>query len=166
MEKEFENSNMDAQIDRIKRKLQEVERDFKEDDLEFESFPPVSAETVREVEKKYGFTFPLELFRFYTEIANGCPIFDGDIKKFEDLEIDPENIVRNFAFEEDWLWEGAAEGDYPLYESDPETYCADYGNIELSDQGCEGIWFIVVTGNQRGNIWHCGDTAMWKCPPP
>jgi hypothetical protein len=37
----------------------------------------IAADKIRNVEELYKITLPEELFRFYTEIANGCIMIDG-----------------------------------------------------------------------------------------
>ena len=67
---------------------------------------PVSEQDIRLFEQRYNILLPQELVMFYTNICNGCKMPDGsEIKKLEEWEIDPSYIIKDFPFEDFWIWE-------------------------------------------------------------
>lgn len=122
---------------------------------------PVSEQDIRLFEQKYNILLPQELVIFYTSICNGCKMPDGsEIKKLEEWEINPSYIIKDFPFEDFWIWENDESYDESKLQ---ETL---FGNIELVDIGDCQTWNIIVQGKKKGEMWFFTDVGIQPCVPP
>ena len=58
-------------------------------------------------------------------------------------------------------------GYFDLEESEMEEYWIKQtkGTIDIKDEGCGAFGILIITGNQRGEIWHDGmyaDMGIYK----
>lgn len=140
---------MDTVIKRIKSKIEH--NGFYVNEV-------ISKEKIREFEKKNNIYLPEELKLFYSEIGNGCKMIDGYcLQRFEDLVFDICKAKEEFIFTEYWIWEDDDNED--LIDK------VDKGNIQLIDVGDGQSWNIIITGNERGQMWFFTDIGIQPCTP-
>ena len=85
---------------------------------------------------------------------------DGsEIRKLEEWEINPLYIIKDFPFEDVWIWEND--------ESCDENKLQEilFGNIELVDIGDCQTWNIIVQGKKKGEMWFFTDVGIQPCVP-
>jgi len=147
-------------VTRIKKAIEKYEIDLT---------PPVSKEAIKQFEEKYKIELPKDLVFFYTEISNGIEGVHELVpfEKWEDWEeswndhgIDPELIIKEFPFEDDWIWEN---DEHPLPREKYES--VSYGNFPLIDLGCGMSCNIIVTGREKGIMWHFADVGIHPSEP-
>lgn len=119
---------------------------------------PISTNEITNFENINNFSLPEELVLFYTEIGNGCEMIDGFyLKRLEELEFDEIKVKKDFIFTKYWIWE------------DDETKAlfdkVGSGNIELIDIGDSQSWNIIITGEERGQMWFFTDVGIQPCAP-
>ncbi|MFF3332065.1 SMI1/KNR4 family protein [Streptomyces sp. NPDC002888] len=122
-------------------------------------------ETVRAFEAEHGVVLPEPYRTFVAEMSDGSfrgPPSYGLVGLTElpsDWNDDGEerDLAKPFPLTQSWLWE---EDDGPY--DDPETVIdqvLNHGSIVLGTDGCAMNWHLVVTGPQRGQIWHVTDVG-------
>ena len=146
---------------RLKVDILNIKRKLIQSHIQFN--PPISRKTIFNFEKTNDITLPEELVAFYTEIANGCETTDScDFLRFEELKFDNlEQIKREFKFTERWIWE--AEGSNEISKNLYTGVCN--GNIVLVDLGCGQTWNIIISGQERGQMWLFSDLGIAPCSP-
>lgn len=121
---------------------------------------PVSEQDIKLFEQRYNILLPQELVMFYTNICNGCKMPDGsEIKKLEEWEINPLYIIKDFPFEDFWIWENDESYDEGKLQE------ILFGNIELVDIGDCQTWNIIVQGKKKGEMWFFTDVGIQPCVP-
>lgn len=119
---------------------------------------PVSINEIASFENRNNFILPEELVLFYTEIGNGCKMIDGFyLKRLEELKFDEIKLKEDFIFTNYWIWE-----------DNEATALLDKvgsGNIELIDIGDSQSWNIIITGEERGQMWFFTDVGIQPCAP-
>lgn len=134
--------------------------------------PPLDWPAVQAFEAEHGITLPEPYRTFVAEIANGCrcgPPYYG-LLPLAELPDDwgdqrpQREPAKPFPLTEAWDWDSdprpAGEIEALL---DPVF---DHGSIVLGTDGCGMNWHLVVTGPQRGRLWHItGEGAHpWDAP--
>ena len=120
---------------------------------------PVSEQDIKSFEQRHNISLPQELVMFYTNICNGCKMPDGsEIRKLEEWEINPLYIIKDFPFEDVWIWEDESCDKNKLQE-------ILFGNIELVDIGDCQTWNIIVQGKKKGEMWFFTDVGIQPCVP-
>ena len=122
-------------------------------------------DAVRAFEAEHGVVLPEPYRTFVAEISDGS--FQGPpeyglvgLAELPDDWGDGEedrDPGKPFPLAAGWLWE---EDDGP-YE-DPDAVVGqvlNHGSIVLGTDGCAMNWHLVVTGPQRGHIWHVTDVG-------
>jgi hypothetical protein len=66
-------------------------------------------------------------------------------------------VIKNFNFDKYWVWENDT--------SDTLLNKITYGNIELIDIGDAQSWNIVISGEERGQMWFFSDVGIQPCAP-
>ena len=136
-------------IQRIKLKIQEEE---------IITNKPISINEITKFENNYKFILPEELVLFYTEIGNGCEMIDGFyLKGLEELEFDENKVKEDFIFSKYWIWEEDETNN--LFDK------VGNGNLELIDIGDSQSWNIIITGEERGQMWFFTDVGIQPCAP-
>ncbi|MDR2152147.1 MAG: SMI1/KNR4 family protein [Helicobacteraceae bacterium] len=119
---------------------------------------PISINKITKFENNYKFILPEELVLFYTETGNGCEIIDGFyLKGLEELEFDENRAKEDFVFSKYWIWEDDETNN--LFDK------VGSGNIELIDIGDSQSWNIIITGEERGQMWFFTDVGIQPCAP-
>jgi len=127
--------------------------------------------TVQEVEafeKKYSITLPEGYREFLLQIGNGGdgpPYYNlhslGGIPDDYHMSEYGDKLTRKFPFKEGWVWEEEEETP-ELNEKLDQT---EYGNLILGTDGCGMYWILIVTGEERGQIWNTADVGIQPCCP-
>jgi len=139
---------------RIKQKLKERKIELNE---------PVSIEVFQKIGAEYGITLSIELVLFYTQISNGLELGVSKwqilltIETIKKRYINPETIRLKFPFSESWDWEEEPNNDLT-----DTTY---HGNITLVDEDDGREWNIIVTGDEKGQMWRCTNASTQPCEP-
>lgn len=140
---------------------------------QFELNPPLSEAEVAEFEARYGVRLPEDYRAFLTRVANGgagpgyglIPLTDLFTVDSDNPDEPPaEELVRRpFPFTEfynprkDPAWnrlEKAVErGEVTREEADRRRWQLDAGSLALADIGDGYLYFLVVTGPTRGQVW-------------
>ena len=119
---------------------------------------PISIHEIKKFENNYNLILPEELVLFYTEIGNGCEMIDGFyLKGLEELEFDENKVKEEFKFTKYWIWEDDEVND--LLDK------VGSGNIELIDIGDSQSWNIIITGEERSQMWFFTDVGIQPCAP-
>jgi hypothetical protein len=136
-------------IQRIKLKIQEEGIIINE---------PISINEITNFENSNNFSLPEELVLFYTEIGNGCEMIDGFyLKGLDELEYDELKVKEDFIFTKYWIWED--DENKALFDK------VGSGNIELINIGDSQSWNIIITGEERGQMWFFTDVGIQPCAP-
>jgi hypothetical protein len=136
-------------IQRIKLKIQEEGIIINE---------PISINEITNFENSNNFSLPEELVLFYTEIGNGCEMIDGFyLKGLDELEYDELKVKEDFIFTKYWIWED--NENKALFDK------VGSGNIELINIGDSQSWNIIITGEERGQMWFFTDVGIQPCAP-
>lgn len=136
-------------IQRIKLKIQEEGIIINE---------PISINEITNFENSNNFSLPEELVLFYTEIGNGCGMIDGFyLKGLDELEYDELKVKEDFIFTKYWIWED--NENKALFDK------VGSGNIELINIGDSQSWNIIITGEERGQMWFFTDVGIQPCAP-
>ncbi len=135
-------------------------------------YPPAAEIEVAAFEARAGIELPEDYRRFILEVGNGgegppdCGLLP--------LGATPENDVpgylrqgygdllrRPFPFVEHWIW----EAEEPVANNDARHQAVSHGNLVLGHDGCGQYWSLVVSGNQRGQMWQLTDVGIQPCAP-
>ncbi|MDR6321230.1 SMI1/KNR4 family protein [Actinoplanes couchii] len=120
---------------------------------------------VHAFEERHGVVLPEPYRSFVAEISDGSGLGPPDhgLLGLADLPSDwgsdgsERDLAGSFPLTGPWLWEGDEE------EPGEERLRAvfDDGSIVLGTDGCGMNWHLIVTGPQRGHVWHIsGEGAM------
>lgn len=122
---------------------------------------PVSIDKINNFENTYGIILPEEFCKFYTEVGNGCNcmIDNNPLFKLDQIKSDIDEIKLVFPFKEYYIWEDDQEQDK---EQMNQVW---YGNIKIIDIGCGESWHLIVTGEERGQMWHFCEVGIQPCSP-
>lgn len=148
--------------------------------------PPISADFVRTIEEKYGFTLPDDYFRFITEIGDGVAEPDYGIEPFADLvqtgqnqdaeeyneeyrnslknAFEPRHMLpdelENFAIATKAAYEQNPDK-YFIYEKPDDALCIFDGFYVLGTQGCQWDYGLVVAGEMYGKVFVTDNTGAY-----
>jgi len=125
----------------------------------------LGGEAVRAFEAEHGVVLPEPYRTFVAEISDGS--FQGPpeygLVGLAELPGDwgsdgaDRDLAKPFPLTGRWLWE-EDEGPY----EDPDAVIDQvfrHGSVVLGTDGCAMNWHLVVTGPQRGHIWHITDVG-------
>ncbi|SHL03278.1 hypothetical protein SAMN02745136_03906 [Anaerocolumna jejuensis DSM 15929] len=79
------------------------------------------------------------------------------LKGLEELEFDENKVKEEFKFTKYWIWEDDEVND--LLDK------VGSGNIELIDIGDSQSWNIIITGEERSQMWFFTDVGIQPCAP-
>ena len=127
--------------------------------------PPLPQEEVEAFESRYQIRLPDSYRRFLLEIGNagdgpphyGLRPLSRTIQKDNGEILRPQNP---FPLKEYWVWEDDEEVDETLLDS----VFLD-GLLYLGTDGCAQDWVLIVSGEERGNIWQIADVGAQPCAP-
>ncbi|OJD14284.1 hypothetical protein AJ78_05362 [Emergomyces pasteurianus Ep9510] len=128
--------------------------------------PPLGWPAVNAFESRNGIILPEPYRTFVAEIANGCP--DGPphyglesiSTNYGDDRNDPEEgrLALPFPLTRRWIWEDDPElpEGFPSSAVDEEGEADIFGRgcLDLGTEGCGMHWYLIISGEQRGQIWH------------
>jgi hypothetical protein len=135
---------------------------------------PVSLQEIEKFEKERNIVLPEGYRRFLLEISNGrivgppslglLPLGQSDetwSKWTKEKYNNAQNLHLDFPFEESWVWED---------EEETEEKCLKMGRIYqgslyLGTDGCGMDWMLIISGKERGQIWHFTDVGIQPCAP-
>jgi len=155
-------ARMDDRLRRIGEKIETAEK----------SLNPVLTETaVSAFERRHCIALPEGLRSFLLTIGNGGdgpPHYNlvalgqgpesanqDEVRYWEQLP----NVHLDFPFTEPYVWEGGEES------AEGTTEQATHGCIFLGTDGCGMDWVLIVTGQERGNVWMvCGEGVVPTSP--
>lgn len=139
--------------------------------------PPVPASSLVEFEKEFGVALPDDFAAFLTQLGDGGagPYYGlYPLKKIvaqlrrsqqycRDRNLRPPDLVRRFPFTRDDALSvvGKAKSDLVVPEDDVALEGEVDGAIEICEYGCGGFFWLVVSGEQRGNVWSTDGCAWW-----
>ncbi|MEU9449311.1 SMI1/KNR4 family protein [Streptomyces sp. NPDC048277] len=122
-------------------------------------------EGVHAFEAQHGVVLPEPYRTFVAELTDGS--FQGPPEYgLVALAASPDDwgddgrgrdLAKPFPLSRGWLWE-EDEGPY----EDPDAVIdqvLNHGSVVLGTDGCAMNWHLVVTGAQRGHIWHVTDVG-------
>jgi SMI1/KNR4 family protein SUKH-1 len=113
--------------------------------------PPLDADGIARIERAHGVTLPDELAAFLTTIHGGGP---GPGEGLVIPDRPRSRTARPFPYGAAEIARGA--GPLPLVDEDTDDdWPPGPGFIELAHLGCGVFDVIVVTGEQRGQMWCC-----------
>jgi SMI1 / KNR4 family (SUKH-1) len=131
------------------------------------AFKPVSREEVEAFETEHGIALPEGYRRFVLEIGNGGEKFYdivplGRVPRHFHRRAEDEfaRLANPFPFTKFWVWEAEDSPDEARMEQVGD------GRLILGDQGCGIYWALIVTGPQRGQMWHLTGEGIQPCAPP
>ena len=127
--------------------------------------PPLSEETISELEHRFQFRLPEEYRLFLLLAGNGGQIssITHDCDEFLPFPTDIinqreslEKLRQPFVFKDSCVWE---EGNKDWIEA-----FRGNGIIRLAEDETDNqiTWFLVVTGEHCGEIWLQGETGIWR----
>jgi hypothetical protein len=131
--------------------------------------PPLPAGEIRAFESAYGVLLPEEYRAFVEKVGNGglgppnlgmVPL--GAVARGAGAEA-LAGLRRPFPLTEYWVWEGE-EPLSPEKIALRERVFTD-GSLVLGEDGCGMFWHLVVTGPERGQMWHIADQGAQPCAP-
>jgi hypothetical protein len=141
--------------------------------------PPLGWPDLLAFESKHNITLPEPFRTFTATIANGCPNgppYYGLIplghkgtsnNPIPDHEL---NLASSFPLTKPWLWEENSDPPEGYPGEEPDSQILLRGCLELGTDGCGMDWCLIVTGEQRRQIWQIVDTGavpfgeMFSCP--
>lgn len=148
-------------------KLEKVIKSLKKHHIELN--PPVSVETVSQIEKQYNITLPKEYVLFITTVGNGGLLPDSSGLKQLSQYLHPiercdfEKAAVPFPYTEAWDW--AHDDTYDSI-TDPEGKIAatQYGHFAFTepDDGEGYTWHLIVNGPCSGEVWEFVDWKMCR----
>ncbi|PGH06796.1 hypothetical protein AJ79_06438 [Helicocarpus griseus UAMH5409] len=132
--------------------------------------PPLGWPAVHAFESKHNIILPEPYRTFVAEIANGCregPPHYGLVSLGHSgsnnipVECD---LSSPFPLTRKWIWEDDPQPPeaFPMYqleEDGPDLSCLGRGCLELGTDGCGMDWYLIVTGEHRGQIWNIADVG-------
>lgn len=120
---------------------------------------------VRAFEAEHGVVLPEPYRTFVAEVSDGS--FQGPpeygLVGLAELPSDwggggaDRDLSKPFPLTRGWLWE-ADNGPYDGPEAVIDQVL-DHGSIVLGTDGCAMNWHLIVSGPQRGHIWHITDVG-------
>ncbi len=139
----------------------------------------VEISAIKDAESKLQITFPSEYVKFLTEVGDGWDRYFNnnhwypEMKSFRTVIDDNEFLAKEFLYMEPWIWEDNDTNPLPN-ESDEEwnqrvdrlLLPVQYGNIALICTGDGGSLNLILTGNERGNMWFFSDIGIFPCYAP
>lgn len=142
---------------------------------EYKFNQPIPIEELNQFEEKYKIELPKDYKAFISEIGNGgAGPYYGIHPLQRDLgRFNPENkfelLELEFPHKESWNWTDKIFSKFDeLRESEDdvlteffdriywEQYCKDeltYGSIYITEYGCALRFLLIITGDEKGNIW-------------
>lgn len=118
----------------------------------YELNPVVSLEDVRKFEKNNGITLPEEYVFFITQVGNGGAGPHYGITPLNINSIDKNLSLTPFARIDmtEKEWNDYLDDDYDDDYDDTNNF--EHGVLEVGYQGCTFVTWLVITGNDKGNI--------------
>jgi hypothetical protein len=126
--------------------------------------PPSAESEVLRFESKHGIVLPEGYRRFILEVGSsgpGPPEYRLVKLGKAASDMDPESkrnwtrlphVAEPFPFRRMWCWEDEEYDDEEAFEAKLARIYR--GNIFLGNDGCGMYWHLIVTGAERGHIWH------------
>ncbi|PGG97575.1 hypothetical protein GX51_07270 [Blastomyces parvus] len=126
--------------------------------------PPLGWPALRDFECKHGIILPEPYRTFVAEIANGCR--DGPpeyglkpLSNSGDMSgLGEGRLALPFPLTERWIWEHDPElpQGFPTsaIDEDGEADIFGRGCLYLGTEGCGMDWYLIISGEHRGQIWH------------
>ncbi|EER40193.1 conserved hypothetical protein [Histoplasma capsulatum H143] len=125
--------------------------------------PPLGWPAVHAFESRYGIILPEPYRTFMAEVASGCrdgpPEYGLNTLSNCCNRDDPDmaRLALPFPLTKKWLWEDSPELPEGFPSSaigqDGEADIFGCGCLDLGTEGCGMDWYLIVTGQQRGQIW-------------
>lgn len=127
--------------------------------------PPVSVETVRQIEKQYNITLPKEYVLFITTVGNGGILPDSSgleqlsqyLYPIEQCDFGKAAIM--FPYTEACDWECGVNNSDAGYEKEIASAQCGHFAFTAPDDGDGYTWNLIVSGPRRGEVWGFTD---WK----
>jgi hypothetical protein len=121
--------------------------------------PPVPETDVVAFEARHQIRLPDEYRLFITEISAGGdgPGIDGLMEFAGDDEF--ERLAHPFPLTALWNWDQDPKADDAAID-----LCKD-GWLCLGHEGCTSEWVLIVTGEQRGQVWDVSSEGAQPCAP-
>ncbi len=131
-------------------------------DHRYEFNPTLSSEQIIEFEKEHKVHLPEEYRNFLLTIGNGgagpnygllqleISIHDTPFDKTDSAII---NLSNEFRFKTLWNLDDFPSEDYSAWEKEYEDSKWTDGIIRISHQGCGTFDNLIISGEERGNIW-------------
>lgn len=133
--------------------LNELQELLSEEDCSLIS--PITLDEIRLFEEKHSVSLPEEYVSFLLNIAAGGEIRSlGTIIPFNEIVVDGSRLSKPFPYTEGWNWLLDGYDIDTIDKSSGGKYDAiSDGTLTLADIGCGESWFLVVTGESRGEMW-------------
>ncbi len=127
--------------------------------------PPLPEEEVEAFETQFQIRLPESYRRFLLEIGDagdGPPDYGllplaRTVQTYDGKILHPQKPFPLAAY---WVWEDDEEVDEQLLGS----VFAD-GHLYLGTDGCGQDWVLIVSGEERGNIWQIAGVGAQPCVP-
>jgi hypothetical protein len=124
--------------------------------------PTLSENEIREYENYFQIKLPDEYRKYLKEIGNGgthgiLPLEKTLQRRFPKEKPPMEYLKSEFQFEESISGKDLEKmGYFKLTEMEMEKYWIENtkGTIDIRDEKCGAFGLLVISGNQRGKIWH------------
>lgn len=141
-------------------KLRELQELLSEEECDLS--PAITHNEVMQFEKDHHISLPEEYIAFLTNIAEGGEIRSiGEIIPIRDIKISASQIIEPFPYTRPWNWALDGYDIDSIDKSSGSKYDAiSKGTMTLFDEGDGGTWFLVVTGQCKGEMWHKCDFGI------
>ena len=124
--------------------------------------PPATEAALAAREQTWGVTLPEEARRIVLELGDGCP--DGPAgygmprlgDPVADLDSEPDP-AQPFPLTDMWVWESEDDADWTAVEA-----VWSRGWLPLGTDGCGQYPVLVVSGAERGEVWHLNEMGAFR----
>lgn len=122
--------------------------------------PPVSVETVQQVEKQYNIILPKEYILFVTTVGNGGQLprqtdSEGVVLSLEQCDL--KNVSKLFTYKETHLWV-----DDNSKSLEQKQLLSENGHFAFMECADGFTWDLIVTGPRKGECWLFGADGMMR----
>lgn len=125
--------------------------------------PPISCESIKEIEENFHFLLPAEYREFISKMGNGGSLSISEDDSIELTEfggnLNFEHVQENFTLQDSWFTTNAEERDAFL-----KTENKGYLRIASSASDCGENWILVITGACRGEVWLMDHYGLLRLP--